>query len=225
MTAPFATLNGIPIVSGKITIPLWNMWAGDIQLATDAPVTGAATLVLGNITLQGTVYRSDPFAGQTSALVIAGGGGWRKVLPAKQYTLAGGVMLSMLLKDAAAECGESVNVPTDTAVGTGWVRTLDKGSKLLHTLRELGWMPGWYIDVAGVTQIAQWPTTTVTSDFQVVDQRPDIGRVTIATEDYASWLPGCTFTTPLLAGTFTNGGVTYRFENDGTARLEVLTAP
>jgi hypothetical protein len=87
----------------------------------------------------------------------------------------------------------------------------------------MGIIPAWRVDTAGVTQITPWPTQAVSSPFTVTDQRPDEGLVVIATEDYASWLPGCTFTAPQLQGSFANAGVNYVFDNDGLARLEVLT--
>ena len=57
----------------------------------------------------------------------------------------------------------------------------------------------------------------------MTDQAPDEGRCTIATEDYASWLPSAAFTSPLTVGTLVNAGVTYTFDNAGDFRLEVLT--
>ena len=161
----------------------------------------------------------------TSARVIAGYGGWRTVQPAKQYSNPNGVMLSMIAQDLATECGEQINVPNDTSVGTGWVRTKDKASTMLGVLTDLGWIPGWYVDNTGETQLATRPTVAISTPFTVIDQKPDRGQVTIATEDYASWGPGATFTADTLDGTFTVGGVTLRMTNEGILRLEVLTSP
>jgi hypothetical protein len=71
--------------------------------------------------------------------------------------------------------------------------------------------------------VQAWPTSTVSTPFTVTDQRPDEGVVTVATEDYASWLPGVSFTSPLLDGTYTSAGVEFRFDGEGQFRLDVLT--
>lgn len=213
----FATLNGIQIVSGTLAIPLVGMWTADVHIATDTPETGPATIVLGNLTLQGTVFRAEPFAGQTRARIVGGGGGWRKTLPERGYANQSGVSLKMVLSDAASECGEKVNV-TDTQIGPFYARPADRASFSLRAF-----CPAWYVDTAGVTQIAPWPVVVVGSEFQVIDQNPDEGVVTIATEDYASWLPGASFTSDTLSGTFQCAGVVYRFDGDGKFRLEVLT--
>jgi hypothetical protein len=65
----------------------------------------------------------------------------------------------------------------------------------------------------------------VGTPFVPTEHRPDHGRVTIATEDYASWMPGCSFSHPLLDQTYTSGGVEYEWDPDGKFRFQVLTDP
>lgn len=214
----FATLNGVNIVGGTLAIPQVGMWTADVALGTDEAETGPATIVLGNLTLQGTIYRSSPFAGQTRARIIGGGAGWRKTLPAKSYSSQTGVSLRMILSDAAAECGEKVNLATDTQVGPFYARLSGLGSATLRAF-----CPAWYVDMSGVTQIASWPVVVVGSPFLVTEQRTDEGMAEIATEDYASWLPGASFTAPNLDGAFQSFGSHYTFKTDGTFRLQILT--
>ena len=226
MTSAFATLNGVNIVGGTLVVPNVGMWTADVALATDEAETGTCEMVLGNLTLQGTIYRATPFAGQTRARIVGGSAGWRKVLPAKAYTNASGVSLRMILTDAANECGEKINLATDTQVGPFYARlgptpSSPNDGKASASLRAF--CPRWYVDTSGMTQIAAWPVATVTSSFQVTDQRPDEGMVEIATEDYASWLPGASFTAPNLDGTFQSFGSHYTFRPDGTFRLQILT--
>jgi len=216
----FATLNGVPVVSGSIAVPLVGMWTADLAIATDAAETGAATIVVGNLTLKGTIFRADTFAGQTRARVIGGAGGWRKTLPAKPYGSPGGVTLAMVLQDAAKECGETVNVSGSNTVGQFYVRPKDLASFTLRTF-----CPSWYVDVNGVTQTTAWPTTTVGTPFTPTDQRPDEGLIEIATEDYAAWLPGAQFTADTLDGQYRCFGCVYVFKTDGVARVQVLTSP
>jgi len=217
MTA-FATLNGVNIVSGTLVVPMVGTWTSDVAIATEQAETGSATIVLGNLTLTGTIYRAVPFAGQTRARVVGGAAGWRQTIPAQAYGQPSGVMLSAVLQDAAQAVGETVNVPNDASIGPFYGRPNDLAS---FTLRQF--CPAWYIDTSGVTQIASWPVVIVGSTFTVIRQLPDEGMVEIATEDYASWLPGASFTYPTLAGTFQSAGTVYTFQSDGTFRLQVLT--
>lgn len=219
--AAFAELSGVRVVSGSISIPLYGLWCGDVRLATEEAIQTNTTLVLGNLTLRCNVYRQALFAGARNCRIVAGYGGWRQTVPAKQYSLSSGVRLGMVVRDAASEVGERVNVPADVVLGTGYVRENARASRVLRQVAG----QNWYCDKDGVTQIAAWPTRKVPSEFQVMEQDGGRGKIGIATEDYASWLPGCTFTSSVTVGTLTNAGVLYSFANDGKFRLEVLTSP
>lgn len=220
MSEIFATLSALPVVSGSITIPVYGLWSGDVSLAGDQPISTNTTLVLGNLSLACNVYRQAVFSGSRACRIVGGFGGWRQTVVAKQYALSSGVKLSTVLGDVALEVGERVNVPSDRIVGTGWVRERSPASRTLRLLAG----ENWYCDPNGVVQIAAWPSTAVPTDFSVINQIPSKGVVEIATEDYASWLPNTTFSSPSLSGTYTNGGVTYRFQDNGTFRLEVMTS-
>ena len=229
MTA-FATCNGIPIASGELLIPLVGAWTADLHLTSGAAMTGAVAVVIGNLTLQGTVYRSSAYGGQTRVRVIGGGGGWRTEITPQGYGSAGaGVNLSIVLADAASACGERVNVPSDTSVGNGYAR-FGAGAAIPTAASDVLWhavahgqIPGWYVDSTGMTQATSWPSTTIATPFTVTHNDPASGLVVVATEDYAAWMPGCTFTSPLLPGPATSSGVHYVWGTDGKFRFEVLT--
>lgn len=218
----FATVAGHPVVAGSLMIPLVGLWTADLHLATDQTFTGPVTVVIGNLTLQGAVYRSEPFAGQTRARLVGGFGGWRQTVSAQGYGSSSGVQLSTVIKDVTSTVGETYTI-TDKSIGPAFSRLEGPASDVLWQLVALGLAPSWHIAPSGSTVLDAWPTTVVGTPFTVVDQKPDEGLVIIATEDYASWLPGCTFTDPNLVGTLTCGGVTHVFTNDGHYRLEVLT--
>lgn len=218
MTA-FAMLGNVRIASGDLAIPQYGLWSADVSLADDVAIPANTSIVLGNLTMACNVYRQTGFAGSRTCRVVAGFGGWRNELAAKQYDLPYGVRLSLVLGDAALEAGEKINVPNDAIIGPGYVREKAPASR---TLRQLAG-ENWYADASGTVQVAAWPTATIKTAYQVIDQDGGQGKVAIATEDYASWMPGTTFTNTFLSGTFTNCGVIYTFHNDGTFRLEVLT--
>jgi hypothetical protein len=219
----FASVAGHQVVSGSIMIPLVGAWTADVSLATDAVVAGPVAVVLGNLTLQGFVYRGDPSAGQTQVRIVGGSGGWRKTVQPQGYGSGSGVKLATILGDVARDCGERVAVSGSATVGTAWARLEGNASDVLWQLVALGAIPSWHVDPAGVTQVQAWPARTVGTPFTVIDQQSGSGLVTIATEDYAGWLPGCSFSAPTITGSPINGGVTFVFDNEGQARLEVMT--
>jgi hypothetical protein len=222
----FATVAGYQVVSGSLLIPTIGVWTADLQLAGEEPVSGTVSVVIGNLTLLGTVYRSETYGGQTKCRLVGGYGGWRTQIQAQGYGSTSGVKLSALLGDAATACGEQVNVSNDQSIGNGYARiNLDTSvaSDVLWQMVDLGFITAWYVDPTGVTQTVAWPTSPIASSFTVADQRTDEGVVVIATEDYLSWMPGCTFTAPQLSGSFTNAGVHYVWDPGGVFRFEVMT--
>lgn len=216
----FATFAGARIVSGSVLVPLYGMWSGDVSLASSDAVSPTGPLVLGDLTLQGAIVRQAPFGGRRACRLVAGAGGWRSTIPKRQYAFAGGVKLSTILGDAATECGEKLGSLTDTIVGTGYVRPEREASFVLRALAG----PFWYVDPNGLTQIQAWPTKTVTAPFTVIEDDGGRGAIEIATEAYASFLPGAVFSAPTLTGPQTAAATRFTFLEDGTFRVEVLTS-
>jgi hypothetical protein len=223
----FATVAGLQIVSGSLSIPLVGVWTADVALATQNTLpTGLVVVQIGNLSLSGTVYRSESYGGQVKARIVGGYGGWRSSIAAQGYGSPSGVKLSTILQDAAQAAGETVNVQNDTTVGNGFARMAfdtSVASDVLWLLVRLGFIPAWYVDPTGTTQNVAWPSNAVTTPFQVTAQHPEQGMIEIATEDYVSWMPGCTFSAPQLSGTYTSNGVHYVWDGGGKFRFEVLT--
>jgi hypothetical protein len=218
MTTPFATFGGVYVVSGDVNIPMYGMWTADLLFAADAEIPTDGDLVIGDLTLRGHVYRQALYGGSREALLIAGAGGWLKEIEERHYRLSSGVSKRIVLQDAAAEVGESINVPGSDIVGNDYVRSKGPASRVVRKFADT-----WFVDPQGVTQLGPWPTTAITSPFVVVNQRGGQGRITIATETYAAWLPNASFSSPFLEGTYTANGVRMSLTDEGTARVEVLT--
>lgn len=218
----YADVNGNRIVAGSITIPYYGAWAGDVSLSSGDPLSSdqlGCSVRIGALVLRGTAYRTAPFTASRRARLIAGGGGWRRVLPKRAYYSAGGLPLSMVLGDAARESGESVSLETDSIVGDHLTRPSGPGGRLL---RER--VPLWWIEPSGVTRIASArPSGAITSDFQVVHWDPARGWAQIATESVQDWMPGNSFVTPAMPSPQSIAMTTIRIEDKGTLRIEVLT--
>lgn len=221
----FATCAGLQIVSGSLMVPLVGAWTADLSLPTDEISSVAAgthvEIVIGNLTLQGTVYRSEVYGGQVRARVVAGYGGWRTQATPQGYGSTTGLQLSTVLNDLATSVGEQIFISVDQSIGNAFARVAFGSSVASDVLWQLA--PAWHVAPDGVTHTGAWPSAVVTTAFTVTDQKPDAGIVEIATEDYASWLPGCQFSAPQLNGSYTSAGVHYVWDAEGRFRFEVLT--
>lgn len=215
----FASYASARAATVSLVVPRYGRWSADVLCALDDAVPDVGALVVGNMSLQGAVRRQALYGGSRSIRLVGGFNGWPKVVPAQQYKLSNGVRASLLLGDAARIVGERVNVPADRVVGETFLRAQAPASQLLAELAGAF----WYIDASGTTQVADWPSAPIRSEFVVIDQKGGAGTVTIATEDYAEWMPNKTFTSVFTQGTATVCGVRINVASDGVSRVEVLT--
>lgn len=219
--ALYASLADRRVVSARVLMPSPGLWTADVRLAEDDELpAGPLTLTIGNLVLVGSVFRSGPWAGTRSVRLLAGYGGWRKTTTARFYSDSNGVKLSAIVKDAAAEVGEQIVVTGSATVGPRFERAAAPASRLLAGLVGRA---GWYVDPLGVTRIGDRPATPITSEFTPTNYRPELGAVTIATEDPASWLPGAVFDDARLPEPMQASSVSLMLEAGGRLRLEVFT--
>lgn len=217
--AYWASVSGLRVVRGTLSVPLYGAWVADVVLATDQTLPAAVSLTVGNLTLAGAVYRQAPFAGLLEARLVGGAGGWSQSVEARGYDNPGGVLASQVLADAALEVGEQVVVASDRVLGNYYVRLADKASRVLRAIAG----EQWWIDPAGVTHVGPRGPSSITSDFVVEEFSGASGRLRIATEDPASWQPGATFSSATVAPQ-TIASVRHVFADSGIARLEVMVS-
>ncbi len=214
------SINGQRVVSGSIAIPMHGPWVADVVLSLAEPLTPAASIVIGNLTLVGTVYRMASFAGSKSARVVGGAGGWRKPLPARGYSHDAGVLASTVMTDAARESGETIVVDQDRQLGTSWARDAGKAEGTLKLIT--GGI--WWIDPAGVTQTRARDASLISTPFTAIAWSGGKGQFEIATEFYSDWQPGRTFNAPTIGSVQTVSSVRFDATNNGKLRLIVLSA-
>ena len=217
----FATANGTRIITASLSIPLYGIPVCDLLIPTLDPLTTPVSVTFGNFTQVMGVYRQGYFGGSQYARLVGGYAGWRTTIASQAYNNAGGLMLSLILGDAASAAGEQIKIATDSSVGTFYVRENAPAQRLL---RQLGG-PLWWIDPTGVTQVGPRTSVAITSPFTVVSYDAAPGQYEIATEDYASWLPSNTFTGPTLTGVQTISLTRLDVDNNGKLRLHVLGSP
>lgn len=217
----YASLNGEQVIKAKVAMPYFGVWTADVGLAHDKPLTGALTLVIGNLTMVGRAFRTAGYAGARKYLITGGKSGWQKVIAEQNYSDPTGIKASTVVKDAASACGESATVAVDRTLGPSFSRHREPASRVLRAV--LG--STWWMDLLGVTQCQDRTVKTpIITPFTVENYDGGLGVATIATEDPASWMPGRTFTAPVLPESRSISDVVLTLGDGGKLRAECLIA-
>lgn len=214
----YGDLNGKRITEAHITIPWIGLWFAHVSTETAQDLPTVATLQIAGLSLTGYVYRGKSYAARTTALIVAGKGGWKKIAEPKSYQNPAGVRLSVVLADLAREVGEDLpQASADPSLGLFWVRERAAAERTLNRVAST-----WYANPNGSISIRDRDAGMVSSKFELMHFHPDTGAVSVATETPADWVPGKSFSGPTIALS-TIGSVTHTLSG-GTFRTEVLTA-
>lgn len=197
------TLGGKLIATLHVEIPLTGIASAEIELDSGSVLTGRQTLVTGDLSQVGTIIDGGTTTGRGRYHWIAGAAGWREEIPERGYG-ASIVRRSSVLRDAAEACGETIAIGVpDINLGlptnNGYVRPRGPA---WDVIRALG-VP-WYVDTAGVTQIAARPALAAYTDGALEEAYPEDGRLVIVpnAERIAGYLPGRTFGGAVIATTW-----------------------
>lgn len=187
------TLNGNRCTDVRSTIPAWGASWHDVALDGEIKLSGSVTLVIADLTVQGTVLAGGPAIGRSYYRIVSGAGGWGKTLPRKSYANDAGVKLSTVLGDAATAVGETLDPASfdpQTRIGSAYTRPEDVAGRLLQVLS-----PGaWYVGEDGKTRLGQRAPSTLAAPASPTTQIDlAAGTVTLSSIDkIASILPGVT---------------------------------
>lgn len=193
------TLASVRATGCELRIPQVGAWIADVDMdSADALPAGKLTLAIGATTFVGTVDArfSGTFAGRRRVRLVAGAGGWAKVLAAKFFHNDAGIADKKVIETTAAEAGETLSfVGTPTAAGrTSFARSRGPGRAVLDVLAT----SGWYVDFTGVTQVGARAVTKL-GEFQLLDFDSRQNIATIATNDAKAVGIGATLTDRLDA--------------------------
>jgi hypothetical protein len=196
-----ALLNGARVMDLELTIPPAGGWLCSLHLQSGpVPAAGPATLVVGGLSLVGTILPGrvgldDP---DQPAVVVAGGYGWRARLPAPggAFESPGQVRLSTVLAALGKACGEAYDAPTEQRLGKryGWTAGT-RGRAVLADLVTRRAIPMWRVELeTGHTVFTPWPTRGAADAFGVIDPRSVASGSWHAKLDgsASAWLPGAT---------------------------------
>jgi hypothetical protein len=214
------TLNTIPVVEGRLTVPWSGLWHADLLLAHPPPVPtlGPQTLLVGTATWVCAIIREATYAGQRRVRVVGGAGGWQSTVPAKQYGGGPPVQTLAVVTDAALAAKELPPVLGPTApltLGSAYARANGAASRVLWDI----FGANWYLDPSGVIQATVRLAVPVVRPFDVTAVDGSTGIYEIATDHQEEWAPGSTFSNPVASGTVSR--VTHVFRR-GKSRLEVM---
>lgn len=192
-----ATVNGHQAMELRLNLPRTGAWWADASIADAVNLTGRVTLVLLDLTLTGTVYRSKAWAGSTKTRIVAGGGGWKNTIPARGYQSSQGLQLAPILGDAARECGETLGAVSSATVGLNYGRQRGAASQVFSLLKALPGYARWWVDDAGVTQIGTRATGLIQTALQVDSYNAAEGKLIISADQLTQIRPGRTLSDPV----------------------------
>ena len=98
-------INGLPCVRARVQIPAWGAWWADVDPVGAQVLSGGVTLVVGGVTLKGTVISGGASEGRSGYRIVGGAGGWGRTVPARGYADDAGVTLATVVRDVASVVG------------------------------------------------------------------------------------------------------------------------
>lgn len=180
------TLNGATVTRARVQLPAWGVPFFDVECASTDVLTGAATLVLDDVTFRGTILSGGAVDVRTRYRIAGGAGGWGKRVAAKAYANDLGVKSSKVIADAASECGETVGTLPSGTAGTDFVRAEGPASSVLNKL----YPAGWYVDENGVTQVGARSSSTYKGGAPRTGGDASRGTIELAPASLVGLLPG-----------------------------------
>lgn len=192
-----STLGGYQIQSGTLHIPYYGVATAGIEITSNVTLSGKQTLIVGDLSLVGTIVDGGPFGGVARYQWTAGAAGWRKPIAAKSWQSSLGVLRGTIIRDTATDAGETVSIPPAVSVAqepregqkpaTSYARAAGNAWDVIHNLG----VP-WYVDGAGVTQVRERIAREITADLEAIKWDRDDSRRLIMSDSIAAWLPGGT---------------------------------
>lgn len=197
------TCGGVDCTAVLLHVPSIGPWFADVTLAEAKATTpaGSIELVIGDVTLRGTVsVPSDTYGERRTLRVIAGAGGWGKQLPSRHYGNDAGVKDSAIAADAARAAGETL-APGATLPGTRAAHYVRNAGPASRTLEDAAAGVPWWVDYAGVTQVGQRFVTVPGKGARILDYAITSQHVTLAVDSLNDIAIGAQLIDPRWLGT------------------------
>lgn len=210
------TCGGAECAKVMLHVPGAGPWFADCALtnADIAAPSGAVELVIGDVTLRGTIdgRHSGTFGGRRSARVVAGGGGWGKAIAAKPYANDAGVKAADVAKDAAVAAGETLGATPGDSLGNHFTREAGPASRAIDI--AAGGL-SWWVDFGGVTQVGKRFSVPAAATARVLDYEPMQQRATLTVESLNNLPIGATLSDSRWTGALTVASLEVTIDDSG----------
>ncbi len=191
------TLGSSNALSLTLSIPKTGDWRADVLLDGGPLPTGATSLIVGDLTLACSVFRSDFDAAGRPHAIVVGAIGWQNLVTKPlSFDSTSGVRLSTVLGAIAQGAGQTIVQPADRTIGLHYelgasrpgepVRWVDA----LNDLVRAGYLPLWRVDPDGVTRFAPRISTPVTVRATLIRHDSAVGLFVYGLDSPAQFLPG-----------------------------------
>lgn len=212
------TLNGASIQTATVRLPRFGVWSATVAVAGPLVLAEGAlvTLVVGDLTLVGTVASGGTYAEQATYQIVGGAGRWSSTVPQHTHRNSDGVTVAEVAADlcaAARERSVVVEPGAERPLGYAWPRRAGLASDALADLAG----DAWWVAPDGATHIGQRPAKTAQpADVRLLSYEAALRRATVAVTDdaLAQLAPGVSLILPGLPAPLLLGGVTIRVEAD-----------
>jgi hypothetical protein len=187
------TLNGMPVLSGVLTMPAVGAWFAELAVdATVAPTGRVALVFEGGGTWLGTAYRSGVTRDTVLVRVVGGAGGLADLVPSKAYRAA---TLRLPLGDLLVEVGETLSSMSSPAALSlplaFWTRAAGTAGDALRVLANHAGAT-WRVLSHGTVWIGTDAWLPAAFDFDLISEDPKSGRTEFWSET-PTLAPGQTF--------------------------------
>lgn len=192
------TFNGNPIQNVSLNFPRGGIWTARGKLAGDKfyAVGDAVTIVVGDLTLKGTVRQGSVFQSSAEYIVVGGKDGWSKQITNRHYRTDAGVKLSLVWSDLGKDAGETVvlQAGTDRSLGYSWNRAAGTASEALAALSTR-----WWVAADGTTFLGDRLETkipeTIKWTLQSYDPQNKTAVLGVDNDNIKAFQPGVRLTT------------------------------
>jgi hypothetical protein len=180
--------QGRPITRAKLTVPAWGAWFLEVEIDQSITARGEVEVSFADLTLEGYVLEGGPATSRSAFRIVGGRGNWRNTLPARSYSDDALVRVSTVVRDAATESAESLDLSTlpTTSVGAAWTRPRGPASRVLDLVAP----ESWRVDYDGKTRLGRRASSELPVGVTIVDRDLAAGTFELASESLAGLLPG-----------------------------------
>lgn len=191
--AALATLNGQPVVAGRVCLPRTGAWHADVIVDSSEAYSGRVTIELDGAVLSGTVRRGGVKDDTGAYRIVGGAGGMLRNARPQAYN---NVQARLVANDLLSGVGETLSPLSDASLLSSffqsWVTLEAPTSGALSALvTAIG--ATWRVLADGNVWVGTetWPTSTVPASV-AFGRDPRLNTLELAT-DGALVLPGTVF--------------------------------